>query len=133
MVAAQQIPESDGMGLQRTADHQNGAVQHRQYPLRLRREIHMAGGVHQGDGPVGGFQPCLLGEDGDASCPLQVVGIQKGVGVVNTAQRPAGAAHIQQRLREGGLACVYMGQQTNAERMLVWLLIHDSRPPLQLV
>ena len=72
LVALQQPPEGQRVGLDPVgaADHQHGAVQHRHGALRLRREVHMPRGVHQNELPVGGFQPGLLGENGDSPLPL---------------------------------------------------------------
>ena len=57
------------------ADDQHGAVQHRHDALGLGGKVHMAGGVHQGDGAVRRFQQRLFGKNGDAPCAFQRVGI----------------------------------------------------------
>ena len=57
------------------ADDQHGAVQHRHDALGFGGKVHMAGGIHQGDGAVLRFQQRLFGKNGDASCPFQGVGI----------------------------------------------------------
>ena len=57
------------------ADDQHGAVQHRHDALGLGGKVHMAGGVHQGDGAVLRFQQRLFGKNGDAPCAFQRVGI----------------------------------------------------------
>ena len=77
LVAFQQPPEGQGVGLHAVgaADDQHGAVQHRHDALGLGGKVHMAGGVHQGDGAVLRFQQRLFGKNGDASCPFQRVGI----------------------------------------------------------
>ena len=51
VVPLQQVPEGAGVGLDTVgaADHQNGAVQHLEGPLRLGGEVHVARGVQQGD------------------------------------------------------------------------------------
>ena len=73
----------------------------------------MAGGVQQGDLHFGQAEHRLLGKDGDAPLPLHGIGIQKGVLMVHPAQLFQAAAPIQQRLGQGGLACVHVGQQTS--------------------
>ena len=77
LIAFQQPPEGQGVGLHAVgaADDQHGAVQHRYDALGFGGKVHMAGGIHQGDGAVLRFQQCLFGKNGDASCPFQGVGI----------------------------------------------------------
>ena len=61
-IAFQQPPEGKGVGLNAVgaADNQHGAVQHRHGALGLGGKIHMPRRVHQGNGPMGRFQPGLL-------------------------------------------------------------------------
>lgn len=82
----------------------------------------MARGVQQGDLYTGQRQHRLLGKNGDAPLPLQRLRVQKGVLVVHPAQAPQGAALIQQRLRQGGLPRVHVGQYSNDQ------LSHVSTP-----
>ena len=112
MIPLQQPPEGHGVGLDAVGagDHQNGAVQNGQAPLRFRGKVYMAGGVHQSDVPPGGGEPGLLGENGDAPGPLQIVGVQVGIAVIHPAQSPPGAGGIEQSLGKGSLARVHMGQ-----------------------
>ena len=112
LVAFQQPPEGHRVGLDPVgaADHQHGAVQHRHGALRLRREIHMPRGIHQDDLPVVGFQTGLLGENGDAPLPLQIVAVQVGVSVIHPPQSPQLAAAIQKGFRKRGLTRVHMGK-----------------------
>jgi hypothetical protein len=54
------------------------------------------------------------------------MGIQECVPVVYAAEGSLGAAEIEQRLREGSLACVNMSQQTNAARHFFQLFRHSA-------
>ena len=127
-IALQKIPEGGGVSLKLTADHQHGAVQNGQDPLCLRGEIHVAGGVHQGNGPMCRFQLGLLGKNGDAPCPFQGMGIQKGIGVVHPPQSSPGTAAVQKRLGQGGLTRVHMGQQSYTAGHLISLRRHKNTP-----
>ena len=71
-VPPEEPPQGLGVGLDPVGggDHQHGAVQHRQGALHLRGEVHVAGGVQEGDGKAARVEPGLLGEDGDAPVPL---------------------------------------------------------------
>ena len=111
-VAPQQPPERLGVALHTVggADHQHRVVQHLQGALGLGGEIHMAGGVQQGDVRAARRQQRLLGKNGDAARLFQRVGIQKGVLVVHAAQLADGTGAVEHGLREGGLAGVHMGQ-----------------------
>ena len=88
----------------------------------------MAGGVDEGETAVGGVQPGLFGEDGNAPGPLQVVGVQKGVPVIHPAQSSAGTAAIEQGFGQGGFSGVHMGQQTGADMRFFRLFAHGRCP-----
>ena len=60
------------------ADDQDGVVQHLQGAFHLGGEIHVTGGVQQGDDLGGQGEDGLFGEDSDAPLPLQGEGVQKG-------------------------------------------------------
>ncbi len=111
------------------ADDQKGAVQHPEGSLRFGGEVHVAGGVQQGDFQIPGGQHGLLGEDGDAPLPLHGVRVQKGVPVVYPAQLPDGPALVQQGLRQGGFSGVHVGQQAQAEPpgSVFRVCVHDFR------
>ena len=113
-VAGEELPEGAAVALDavRPTDDEDGAVQHRQDPLRLGGEVHMAGGVQQLDLRVSGGEGGFLCVDGDAPLPLLDVGIQEGVPVVHPAQFPDGAALVEQGLGEGGLARVHVCKHT---------------------
>ena len=75
----------------------------------------MSRGVQQGDLHILQGQHRLLGKDGDAPLPFQSVGVQKGVGMVHPPQPPQRPAPVEQRLAEGGLARVHVGQYSKGE------------------
>ena len=116
-MGAQQMPQRGRVALHalRAADDQHRAVQHREGTLRLGGEIHMAGGVQQGQHRVGQRKHCLFGKDGDASAAFQRVGVQKGVAVVHTAGLFQPPAPVEQRFAERGLAGIHMSQDTNGD------------------
>ena len=95
-VALQQPPEGAGVGLHavRAADDQDGAVQHLEGALHLRGEVHVARGVQQRGLLLPQGEHRLLGVDGDAPLPLQLVRVQEGVPVVHPAQGPDAAGLI---------------------------------------
>ena len=115
VVAPQQPPQGLRVGLDPVGggDHQDGVVQHLEGALHLRGEVHVAGGVQEGHRHFLGAEQGLLGEDGDAPGPLQVVGVQVGVPVVHPAQGGDGPGGVQQGLGEGGFAGVHMGQDAD--------------------
>ena len=116
----------------RCADHQHGAVQNGQHPLCFRGKVHVTRSVHQGDGPVLGFQKGLLGEDGNTPGALQGVGVQIGIRVVHSAQGAFCAAYIQYGFGKGGLACVHMGKQADSAWCLIQLCAHKNPPPVEM-
>ena len=71
----------------RAADDEHGVVEHLKRALHLGGEIDMAGRVEQCDVRVAAVQHRLLGEDGDAALALKRFGIQKGVAVIDAAER----------------------------------------------
>ena len=90
-------------------DEQQHAVDHRQGPLDLAAEVGVAGRVDEVDldalpGDRGG-----LGEDGDAPLALLVVGVHDPVDHRLVGGEGAGGA--QQRVDEGGLAVVDVGDE----------------------
>ena len=123
-VALQQPPQGEGVALGPVGggDHQQGAVQHPQHPLRLGGKVSVARGVHQGELQVLQREHRLLGKDGDAPLPLQGLGVQKGIGVVHPPQLPQGAAGIEEGLGQGGLARIHMGQDAQGQ------LVHPVTP-----
>ena len=117
MVALQQAPQRGGVPLHAVsgADNQYRAIQHAQGALGFARKIHVAGGIHQGDGASLPGKLRLLGKNGDAALTLLNVGIQKGVAMIHAPQPAQRAALIQHGLGQGGLARVHMRQQTHGQ------------------
>ena len=99
----------------RRADEQHRIVQYLERPLHLGGEVHVAGGIQQGELRPLPAQPGLLGEDGDAPLPLLDVGVQERVPVVHPPQLPDPAGQVQHGLGQRGLAGVHMGQQSCAD------------------
>ena len=125
MVALQQLPERLRVGLHPvgSGDDQHRAVQHAQRPLRLGGEVHMARGVKQGQAPLPQRQHGLLGENGDAPLPLQAVGIEEAVAVIDPSQLFQFSREVEHGLGQGGLSRVHMGQ--NAQHRIAF--IHHTR------
>ena len=71
--------------------------------------------VQQGNGQILERQHCLFGENRDAPFPLLAVSVQKGILMVHPAQLAQPPASIEQSLRQSGLTCVNMGQQTHGK------------------
>ena len=78
----------------RPAHHEDGRVQHRQHPLRLGREVGVAGGVEEGHFGIPEGEDRLFREDGDPPLPLQRAGVEEGVLMVDPPQLPELAAGI---------------------------------------
>ena len=70
----------------------------------------MAGGVQQGDFQLPRLEHRLLGEDGNAPLPLQLVGVQEGVLVIHPAQAADLAGGVEKGLGQGGFPRVHVGQ-----------------------
>ena len=98
--ALEQLPDGEGVGLDAVgaADHQDGIVQHLEGALHLGGEVHMAGGVQQGELIFPDREHRLFGEDGDAPLPLEAVGIQKGIPMVHAAEPAHCAGAVEQGL-----------------------------------
>ena len=71
-------------------DQQHDAVDHHQRPLHLAAEVGVPGGVDDVDHHVAAAHRGVLGQDGDALFPLQVVGVHHPVGVRGTDPERAG-------------------------------------------
>ena len=112
LVVLQKLPEGPGVGLHPvdTADDQDRVIQNLQDPLCLRGEIHVTRGVQQGQLPVGKGKMGLTGKNRNAPFPLQRVEIHGGVAVIHPAGTPQQTAPVEHCLRQGGFACVHMGQ-----------------------
>ena len=95
----------------RAADDQNDVVQHLERALHLRRKIHMARRIQKGNIHLFCMQDRLLGKDGDAPLPLQLIRVQIGISVIHPAQSADITALVEERLRERCLSRVHMSHQ----------------------
>ena len=113
----QQPPQGLGVALHPVggADHQDGTVQHLQGPLGLSGEVHVSRRVHQGQLQLPPAQNGLLGVDGNAPFPLQLLSVQKGIPVVHPPQGADGSGHVEHGLGQGGLSRVHMGQNAGCQ------------------
>ena len=127
MILREQAPQGFGMALHAVcaAEDKECTVQHLQNPLHLGGKIHMARRVQQGDFQLAQGEHGLFGENCDAALPLQRVGIEKGVAMIDPAQPAQLAAGVEHGLGEGGLARVDMGE--NAHRNPFFRLRHCSQ------
>ena len=99
------------------ADHQHGIIQDLQRPLRLRREIRVPRRVEQIYRGVLKGHDGLLGENGDAPGPLQLMSVQEAVPVVYPAQLFYFSREVQHRFGQSGLSRVHMGQQSDTDML----------------
>ena len=75
-----------------------------------------AGGVDQGKMPVIDGKAGLARKHGNAPLPLNLVGVQRGIAMVHPAKAANGPRVVQQLFRQGGFACVHMGQNACRNR-----------------
>ena len=94
-------------------DHQHRRVHHTECPLRLPREIRMAGSVHQRQVCFVPGQASLLGEDGNTPFLFHLLRIQEGVPVIHPALPAHRPAQEQHGFGKGGFARVHMGRQSH--------------------
>ena len=116
--ALRHAEQGQGVPLQTRAavNHQHGHIQRQQGPLGLGGKVHMAGGVDQGKMPVINCKAGLPRKHGNAPLPLNLVGIQRGIAMVHPARAANGPCLVQQLFRQGGFACVHMGQNACRNR-----------------
>ena len=86
---------------------QDDAVDHLQNALHLAAEVGVARGVHDVDLHAVVLHGGILGHDGDAPLPLQVVGVHHPVH--HRLVLPVDARLLQHLVHQGGLAVVHMG------------------------
>ena len=129
-VLLQQPPEGQCVGLDpvSAADDPYCAIQDGKGPFGFRSQIRMARGIHQGDLQSVRFQNGLLGKNGDAPLPFQIMGVQKGIPVIHPTQGAFGTGAIQQGFAMGGLAGVNMSQKTDAAWCFQFLCAHKCPP-----
>ena len=130
MVAPQQVPEGQGVGLDAVGavDDQHGAVENGHGPLCLGGEVHMARGVHQGHVQMLSLHQRQLGENGDATAALEIMGIQKRIPMIHPTHLPPHTRPIKQRLGKGSLTGIHMGQQTRTTWPFFHLFGHKECP-----
>ena len=95
-VALQQPPERAGVALHavRAADDKDRVVEHLQGALCFGGEIDVARRIEQRDVRAAAVEHRLLGKDGDAALALERFGVQKGVAVIDAAERAQRARGI---------------------------------------
>ena len=100
-----------GHGAFRRVHQQQHAVHHLQHPLHLAAEVGVAGGIHYVDldAVVGGGG--VLCQNGDAALPFQVAGIHHAV--LHHLVIAEGAALLEHFVDQGGLAVVYVGDDSD--------------------
>ena len=128
VVALQEPPEGEGMALGAVGggDHQDGAVEDLEGALGLGGEVHVAGGVEEGELEVREGEDGLLQEDGDAALALDGVVVQEGVGVIHAAEGAQGAAAVEEGFGEGGFTGVNVGEDAGGELAHGGALLSDG-------
>ena len=99
----------------RAADDKDRVVEHLQGALRFGGEIDVARRIEQRDVRAAAVEHRLLGKDGDAALAFECFGIQKGIAVIDAAERAQCARGIQKALGEGRFARVDMGEYPDGE------------------
>ena len=96
---------------------EDDAVDHLEDAFHLAAEVGVARGVHDVDLHALVVDGGVLGEDGDAPLPLQVVGVHDPLhgGLV----LPVDAALLEHLIHQGGLAVVDVGDDGNISQLLV--------------
>ena len=75
----------------------------------------MPGGIQQGDFQLAYGQQSLLGKDGNAPCPFQLVGVHMGIPMVHAPGLADAAAVIQHAFRQRRFSSVHVGQNTETD------------------
>ena len=121
MVALQKLPERLRVGLDAVGagDYQHRAVENAKRALSLGGEVHVARGIQEGQAPLPQRQDRLLGEDGDAALPLQSMGIEEAVAVIDPSQLFQFSREVQHGLAQRGLARVHMRQDAQHHILFV--------------
>ena len=105
-----------GHGAVHGVHQQQHRVHHGEHALHLAAEVGVAGGVHDVDAVAVPADGGVLGQDGDATLPLQVVGIHDAIGRGRTLVQGSGL--LQEFVHEGGLAMVHMGDDGDVAQLL---------------
>ena len=114
-----------GHGALSGVHQQDDAVDHLQDTLHLTAEVGVARGVHDVDFGVLVVHSGILGQNGDAALPLQVVGVHDPVhgGLI----LPVDAALLEHLIHQGGLAMVNVGNDGYISQFLIF---QNSFPPI---
>ena len=96
---------------------QDDAVDHLQDALHLTAEIGVARSVHNIDLHIAVLDGGILGGDGDATLPLQIVGVHHAVhhGLV----LPVHAGLLEHLIHQSGLAMIDVGDNGNVSQLLI--------------
>ncbi len=97
-------------------DDEHGAVEHAQDALDLCDEVRVAGRVDQIDGKVADLERGDGGSDGDAALAFQIERVGLCGASVDRADAIDGAGGEEEPFGEGGLTCVYVGEDAEIER-----------------
>ena len=109
-------------------DEQQGAVGHLEHALHLAAEVGVARGVDDVDLDVLVLDGDVLGEDGDATLALLVVGIQDAV--LDLLVCAEGVRRAEKLVNEGGLAVVDVRDDGDVAEVLLthgFLSVRDAR------
>ena len=106
-----------GHGALSGVHQQDDAVDHLQNTLYLAAEVGVARGIHDVDLGVAVLYGCILGQNGDAALPLQIVGVHDAVhGILIFTVHAALLEHL---IHQRGLAVVDVGDDRHISQFLV--------------
>ena len=113
-------PDLLGLGLHAAhrAEHRHRAVKHAQRALHLGREVHVAGGVDQGDHVVAPHDRGRRGRDGDAALLLLNHPVHRGAAIVHLADLVVLAGIEKDTLRRRRLAGVDVGHNADVAHVV---------------
>ncbi len=106
--------------------HEDHAVDHLQHTLYLAAEIRMARGIDDIDLRILIKYGRVLGQDGDAPLPLDIVGIHNAL--CHFLIGPEHAALLQKLVYQSGLAMVNMGNDCNISHIFSFYFHNRSLP-----
>ena len=99
----------------RAADDEDGRVHCRDRPLRLAGEIRVPRGVEERELHAVRNDARLLREDGDAALPLEGMGIEERVAVIDPSRLSEHPGAVQKRLGQRGLPRVHMREDADRQ------------------
>ena len=94
------------------AYHEHGNIQYLKHPLHLGGKINMTGGVNQRYKHIVKMDARLFGKNSYAAFTLHIIGVKKGIPVIDPAKRPYLPGLKKKRLGESCLARVYMSKHS---------------------